>query len=305
MRVVVIGLGLDGLITGWVLRQHPLLDVAVVGQRESYPLIETDTPHTTSLGNFFRAIGLPHSSFQPKESLLLRGGLGPTHEMLARVARATAQRVLDDWRRKAGLSRAALNGELSRPKRRLRFDERELGEVLSCGAKIIVGEYAVEPGRVHTERGKLEFDHLAVSDPFWLWARCAWFSRKADYAEVKQLSARVLPRPPSPFRAWDLVTTPYTPADAIYRVRPWGGELHCDSRPATVGELLSDLNWLLPAGYELTELLEQVVAIDRAPSLRWPEHVAPIGRSANPAQHRTLHDVLLEAYEHVRRLTRG
>ena len=115
-----------------------------------------------------------------------------------------------------------------------------------------------------------------------------------------------IPRDPSRYRRWDSVLTPYTPGGAVYRVTAWGPGYAAEVRhELDTMRLISDLNFLFPAGYDLRDVRQYRGALRPLTSrIRWPENIAPLGELTEWRPDRTLDEALDRAYKLLRKWTR-
>lgn len=308
MRVVVIGQQIDALVTAWVLRQHPHLDVRLlsaqplsIGPADRYCFV----PHTESMGNLFRALDITYSSFSPQDGLLLRGKVIDFPRHLSSLDAEDAERVFH-----AALSKAGSNGmtlasaikQRQRKPRRIRCDMDDLIHALVASAgsnAIIASTWRLEPGAVVSGLRSYEYDFAVLTDPIWALQGNVWFDL-SGHETIEHAIATLVPRRLSPLRRWDVVLTPYTPADAAFRVTARGHAWAVEMRGvAGRAEMLSDINFLFPDGYAL-----EAIGVNRTcipTEVRWPENVVPLG--AAEGKQVALDEVLDTAYELMRRFT--
>jgi hypothetical protein len=313
LRVVVIGVGLEGLIASWVFRQHPHIDVWTIGdpppgKRQDGP--GTPLVHSESMGNLLREVGVAHASYIPRDGVLLRGKISAYPDELRRLGHQQFERVWTDIRAKAMLPPAKPNG-VARGKRRLKKDRRlrcefeELAAALTPGRKMAATtRWRVNPGAVIVDGKRISYDFLAMTAPLWSVRERVWFD--VPEVSVAPLSlAMLVPREAGAYCKWDSVLTPYTPGQAIHRVCSWGAGYAAEAcGTLDTASIVSDLNFLFPSGYDLQEVRRHrgpLRPLEREP--RWPENIAPVGALAEWRQ-ATLDEVLDRAYELLRRWTR-
>lgn len=304
-----IGLRLESLIAAWVLRQHPHFDVWLIAEKDPSTLWTNGhdrqclVPHTESIGNLFRELKVNHSQFTSQDGILIRGRIEEYPKALVDLPRDYAERIVRDAFSKAEMEQGK---PLKRKPRRLRCAADELVRALTSKARVLVApSWQLEPGAVFVSGNRrFEYDFAIVTDPVWSLKHRVWFELPTVEPRERTV-ARITPRRLSPFRRWDTVFTPYTPAGTASRVVMRGYDSQIEMRgKADSGAVLSDLNFLFPDGYAL-----QSVAVDEfAPRLlelaKWPENIVPLGPHAEGRAACTLDQVLDDAYSLMRKWTR-
>jgi len=311
IRVVVIGLRLESLIATWVLRQHPYFDVWLIADKDPATLCTNGhdrqclVPHTASMGNLLRALKVIYSTFTPQDGILLRGRIEEFPRGLSQLSREDAARVASDACAKAG--EPYLNGKTpQRRPRRLRCASDELVRALSDRARVLTAPiWQLEPGAVIISGNRrFEYDFAIVTDPVWELCSRVWFE-VPRVAPDERTIAQVTPRRLSPFRRWDVVLTPYTPADAAFRVTMRGNDLAIEMRgEVDTKVMLSDLNFLFPDGYALQTISIEEASPKKIETVRWPENIVPLGSLAEGRTARPLDEVLDGTYALMRKWTR-
>lgn len=316
MRVVVIGVGLEGLIVSWVFRQHPHIEVWTIGRapvgghiepRESIP----HPMHSTSLAALLRELRVPASSFFPKNGILLRDKIHDYPHALKVMVPSERNRVFHDLRLKARLEPKKPNGELKqRTDRRLRLDVPDLTAALMRGSAnriVTIDDWALEPGALYFgKKQKIAYDFAVLTESLSFARSRVWFQVPDARAHARH-TALVVPRNTRRYAPWDAVLTPYTPGMAIHQIAMSGhgfeatinGELH-ETR------MLSDLNFLFADGYDLRSVhSNDGGTLQQLPrSVRWPDHVAALGAHAEWREGATLDQVVDGAYDLMRRWLR-
>lgn len=318
MRIVVLGTGLDGLLAGWVLRQHPHLRVRIVG---TAPIGSTtdaadqmlSTTHTISMGNLLRALEIDHSSFTPRDGIMLQGQVHRYPHHLRHLSQEGMLRVRHDCLIKARrILPSAFPQKFATPlrpkERRLRCMLDELVDALTRGADVRrVPEWQATANAVDTPFGRLDFDHLVVTAPLWECRDRLPFAMPPVLA-VKRTTAYVVPRDTHVFARWDSVLTPYTPENAIHRVYSSGGRYVAEATGhVQPSALLGDLNFIFEAGYQIDEVRSGMPG-DPAignPVAQWPENMTALGASATWNPSAKLDATLDGAYDLMRRLGGG
>lgn len=148
---------------------------------------------------------------------------------------------------------------------------------------------SVAPGVVATEFSRRRFDLVIVTLPLWRLAKCvAWDMPHSAAVIENTVTIRLNTCRRSecdPFSKFDVVWTPYTPEDLVWRVEQDGTEYRARFSGLWRGEetnlrLMSDLNFLFHSGWS-------VQSVDRKiPGYRfplacqpiWPEGIVPIGK---------------------------
>lgn len=308
IRTVVVGLGLEGLVAGWVFRQHPNIETWIVGAYRRVEGVHAFT-HTESIGNLLRELDVPHASFSPRDGILLRGTIEPYPACFREMERDDATRVCTAWLEKAHLEAGRVNGELRRMRcakpRRIRCNLDEFACALNRGARIVRrNDWRLEPGALVIGPHRIPYDFAVLTESVRVYRDRVWF--KVPNTEATQLAtAFVVPRDGARFRRWDRVLTPFTPGGALHTVR--ASENGCAvsfSGTCARDSFFSDLNFLFPDGYDLRALdrFEQPAAT--RPRLRTPENVAALGRDAEWLQSVEIDSVLDRSYDLMRRWLR-
>lgn len=308
IRVIIIGLGLEGLVTAWVFRQHPLLDVWNVGRVSDMPDRLPVLAHTESTVGLLNELRLNYASYAPRDGILI-GGEVERYPHALRTHHDCATEIFHAWQAKAGIEPAPLNGELKRTasKRRLRCDIGDLVRVLCTDAKVIACDDAwrLEPGTMHSQDTKLDYDFAVITVPLWEARSRVWFRIPTASTAVRTV-ATVRARRGGKLRRWDRVLTPYTPGDSVYEVYDYGDCYETSiAGKGDAGSLLSDLNFLFPEGYGLSHIRQEPGRLARLDAqIRWPENIAPLGEFAEWRDGRGLEEVLDTAYDLMRRWLR-
>lgn len=282
IRVVVIGLDLEGLAASWAFRQHPQLEVWTVGHESLGGDCANLRPimHTESAGNLLREVRVPYASYGPRSGILLGGSVQRYPDALT-THLEKAERIFNDWQRKAGLPITRLNGELKhRPRpRRLRCEHEELVNALTKGANIIETErWRLEPGTLLVDGRCLDYDFAVLTAPLWECCSRVWFP--LPNIETTMRTTAVVSGPKATrFRQWDRVLTPYTPECGVYEVTDHGGQYSAVlAGEGSIGVLLSDLNYLFPGGYSIDSIRRERGRSTPLPKqTRWPENIASLG----------------------------
>lgn len=310
LRVVVLGSDIEGLLVSWTMRQHPGLDVWMIGKpplggngdSETLPTVV----HTWSMRNLLDELGIAYASFKPRNGILLRGQIRPYPACL--LSLSDAESVWNHVRAKALLQPVRMNGQLKRrpTDRRLRCAYEELVEALAEGVQFRAApSWRLEPGRVTWAGGSMDYDFAVLTGRLSECAGRTWF-RLPSVESAPLTTISVVPRMPAIYRRWDRVLTPYTPDGAIHEINANGHAYNAES----VGEhpqarMLSDLNFLFRDGYEIREVTtDEAVIPYRDRTHQWPEHVQPLGSKAFWRPDITLDEVLDGAYELMRIWTR-
>jgi hypothetical protein len=314
MRVAVIGLGLDGLIASWVLSQHPQFKVTVIGtpapptRLGSLPIVV----HTPSSGNLLRELGVPNSSFKPRNGVLLRGEIQPWPEVLRKVSSEEGQRLRLDMETKAGRlppNTAKLPAKSKEPSpRRLRCDFEELSTELRRTLNIVrVEDWRLLEDRVVCSPGRdVFYDAAIITAPLWD-CRLRTYFDLPDGIATKRTVVLVAPHNAREYSAWDHVLTPYTPERCVYQVVAYGHGYAAEAAGSVAwNALLGDLNFLFPQGYEVLDSMHELHG-EPYPLLTpatWPAKVAPLGRYTEWRSDITLDYVIDRSYDLLRRWAR-
>lgn len=317
IRVVVIGLKIEGLLGSWVFRQHPHVDVRLVGEPPLGGLpsereVLSSFDHTPGLGGVLNALRINYSSFQPRTGILLRDRVEKYPACFGWMHPEEIERVWCDVRAKARIPPKKPNGELKqrRVKRNLRLDEEELLKCLTEGIHdrvIRADAWHLEPGAVRVSGRHLAYDFVVITEPLWRYGSRVWFSVPTVHAPVRTI-AKLIPRNPQRYRRWDQVFTPYTASDAVYRISESGPGYTAEvNGEVDSSSLLGDLNFLFPDGYDLVRLQsdEQGAISPAHTRVRWPENVAALGAYAEWRQGAGLDAVIDGAYDLMRRWMKG
>ncbi len=316
IRTVVIGRGIEGLLASWVFKQHPHLDVWVIGSNTDDDVIDSGRTasfeHTAGLREVLSELRVNYSSFVPRQGILLNGSIKKYPCHLRSLNAVQTQKVWCDWRLKSGMHPKKPNGELKRvrPKRRLRCDPAQVARHALRGLErrvVDTGAWSVGPGAVTFGQKRLPYDFVVLTEPIWRFRSKVWF-QMPSVPVPERTSVEIIPRNSQQYRRFDHVLTPYTPHDAIYQLRANGpGYLAEMNGEVTASALLGDLNFLFPEGYDLVRLqTDHDGSIStRLPRVKWPENVAPLGSYAEWKENIGLEAVVNGAYDLMRRWIKG
>lgn len=311
LRVVVIGVGLDGLMAQWVFRQHPRLEVWCIGDPAfaSSVAIVDQPRHSNSLKNLFKELKVLHASFTPRVGIMLRGSIkrypdffeGRDREELRSVETQIANQGFREKRKPTSV----LN---SRTTRCLRYEQTTLVQKLSAGTKRIIStdDWTLAPGQLHVGSKTLDYDFAVLTEPLWACRNRTWFTIP-EVAATDQYRLTLIPREAEQYCPWDIVLTPYTPTETVASVHAEGHQYFATAFGCpNETDLLSDLNFLFPSGYDLVkvERLEKAVPTGKPPKMRWPDNVAPLGELAEWKRGLSLDKVLDASYELLQRWIR-
>ncbi len=218
LRIVVVGQSLRGLIAAWVFRQHPAVEVLVVGAHALavHNAIDELSPNSPSLRSLFNAIGVAHSAFRPRVATMRGGRL-----------------------RKCGKLGEA----------RLRFDAEDLSLCLRGGSRPLpTAGWSIEPGEVLIGNLRVSYDFLLLALPMALCRQRVWFPVPADPAPT--LYQSLVSTPFSPYHLWEEVLTRETPAGVVTRILNHIGSCIVESK-ANGAALQKDLTYLFPRGFQV------------------------------------------------------
>ncbi len=238
-RIVVVGQSLRGLIAGWVLRQHPAIEVVIVGGNALavHSIADELSPSSTSLRSMLQAVGVPHSAYNPRRATL-RGG---------KLRRGKKRGV-----------------------KRLRFDAEDLALTLCGGARPPpTPKWSVEPGAVIIGREAVPYDYLLLAIPPALSNTRVWFTVPPPHPP--RLHVAVVEVRSSPYSLWEEVDTKDTPAGAVCRIFSHSSTCIVESK-ANGAALREDLKYLFPSGFSL----QCVQSPSHWPKCAMPENVANI-----------------------------
>jgi len=152
----------------------------------------------------------------------------------------------------------------------------------------LIRHVTIEPKR--TEEA---FDLLIETGPLW---ESPFVAAYVDAMAVT-LNLVLVKSVRDPFLRWDLVYTPFTPADCIHRVYHYADGYVCEfSGAMNEDRLASDLNFLFPHGYYVAEIQQthgHLLPLAAEPD--WPANVHPIGRLSQWDESVTITRVIQEA----------
>lgn len=179
------------------------------------------------------------------------------------------------------------------PRSTVAFNWSDLIKVLDCrrhpqymrDSNVIT---SIEPGVVETSSTRRHFDLVVVTLPLWEVARCVVWEvphASAVIEHVAGVHSGAEKDEEENLSKYDVVWTPYTPEDLIFKVTQCGSEyrVHFSGRwedGETNLRLASDLNFLFPSGWSPSFLDKNVLGhrFQLSCSPVWPDGVVPIGK---------------------------
>lgn len=291
-RVLIVGGGISGLITNYVLKQHRGLDVKVLepgapgGEFTAGGLKYIH--RTDEVVAMFGDLGIAYSKHNMAGGILLQGRVRPYPRVLSSLKKGQSERLRADHFRKTRRqepgdfgARSMNDPEDVDRRSALRCDFPELIERLAARCEFVKARLdRIEPKFVTTNGGgTIWYDYLVLTIPLWVIRQCAYFplpegvAMRLNVANVSVYS--------DPYPKWDYVYTPYTPCDAIHRISQSGGLYSCEMNGELDGNRLAgDLNFLFKSGWAMASLKEglkgHLLPLPEVPE--WPEHILPVGR---------------------------
>lgn len=264
--------------------------------------------HTEAMGRLLRLLDVPHSSYELRAGVLLRGAID-------RLSLARKRHDAPGWRRVVGDYHAKVCATRGRPGRLeewltrgavrgLRCDRQELRQQLVRQVRCLrTEEITVLADAVQCVGRAIPYTHLIVTLPLWLIQERVWWPMPADLHTIQRHQVWVVSRKSVPFTAWDLVLTPYTPEDYAYRVHQWEhGYVVEAAGHLETHRLIGDLSFLFPDGFQVHN--QQIglpgELLPLSETIEWPDNVRPLGRFTEWDPSLTPEMALDQAYELVR-----
>lgn len=293
-KVVILGGGIAGLLSAYVLSKHRDLQIALLepetlgGELLSGGLRYIH--NNAAMRGLLDELRLIHSDYMVKGSILLRDKLLPYPQAITKLPSDQSERIQIDYYRKTRRAEPGKNFKKSmddpaanKPKSALRVPLDELVENLArrSRAKIIKARAtAVSDMFVFTSTHQaLPYDYLITTIPLWEIRRiCPW-----DIPEGMAIKLNAIYVSPieDKYGKWDYVYTPYTPANAIHRISPQESGYSVEVNGKLDGRaLLEDLNFLFRRGFFVREIREGLKGhlLPLEYEAQWPENVFSLGR---------------------------
>jgi hypothetical protein len=294
-KIVIVGAGISGLLSAWVFRQYGH-NVVLLDEQPPGGLFLAGGSRllrrTAATLGLLRDLDIPYSEFAPRTGVMMRGEMRPFPRCLREVGREESEKIQRDYWRKsrridppAGV-KAHIEGFARQSRYHLRCDPRELVDALARRFDIRKERLKrAYPGGLVTPDGKtFNFDYLVLTIPLWEIAGTVWFEIPCCFAA--KLNITYIAAVSDPFTPWDIIFTPYTPADCVHRLTPWGdGYVLESSGEFDFESFAGDANFLFPAGYYVRwgfrDLKGHVLPTSQ--KIHWPDNVAAVGRYAQCA----------------------
>lgn len=287
MRILVSGGDAIGLIAAYVFRSR---GHTVIIEEDGEPGTEFKSPgfrfveRTSQSVWLLEQLGLLHDAFTVSIGIMLRGRVEP---LRGRISDAVHHA---HWSKTKLISRPATGYGLVDPeagacRQAIQFDWGGMLRPLLRGATIV--REAKEP-----------VDFVVETRPLW----------ESRFIESEAVAATLNLVPivagADRYMKWDVVYTPFTPANSIHRIYHSGSGYICECAGAVREHALaSDLNFLFPEGWHLDGPIHAtsgaLLPLHTKPT--WPTNVRPLGRYAQWDDRmsiaRVIRDALLLAAE--------
>ena len=324
MRIAVAGKDVAALIVSRLLSEmgHNVL-LCTNGEENTFEKVSA-RPELVKKGrhllSFLDSFGFEYLAYKTRVGILLRGDIAKYPGPVARDKKrmkavslklCTKSRLVGP---PSGQKLPNIQGDI--PKSAVAFNWSDLVTLLDCrrhqryttDSNIIV---SIEPGVVETTAARRYFDLVVVTLPLWEVARyVAWDVPHASAVieHVVGVHSNTEKDEEEELSKFDVVWTPYTPEDLIFKVTQCGSEYRVHfSGPWEDGEtnlrLASDLNFLFPSGWSVA-FADRGVFGHRFPlSCRpvWPKGIVPIGKyAAWDEKHVGLESILAD-FENLRK----
>lgn len=283
MRIAVYGGDLTGLVVARILR----------GKGHSVTVIEREVPGQSATTSRFKylertdevtalldGMGVTFDEYTVSAGVMLHGRVVPCREHLTQAVHHAYWGKTRMTSAPEGPVLGVIDPEVGTRRKAVALDWRDLRRPLMTGATI---------------RGEAEdaFDLKIETRPLW----------KSHFVSCPDAMAVTLNMIPircarDRYLRWDLVYTPFTPADCVHRIYHSNDGYVCEfSGSLDDDRLTSDLNFLFPDGWHDDGDIESgygylLPMIDRPV---WPDGVRPIGRLAQWDEQVTMTRVIREA----------
>lgn len=295
--ILIVGGGVSGLVANWAFKKRrPGLNVKVLepglpgGEFTSGGLKYIHK--TDAMVEMFEALELPYSTYAVRGGILLRNEVRPYPQCFAELGEDESKRIQQDHYAKTRrtspdrfAAKAMNDPAATGPRRALRCNFDDMVDALAMEASIITKAAKVLATDRNTvvldDHSVVHYKHLIVTIPLWVVKRMVQFyvpegaSMQLNVINVTPVVDR--------YASWDYVYTPYTPANLIHRLSPLGGGYSCEANGAVEQkQLMDDLMYLFPDGYQLDEVVPRLKGhlLPLAQRPAWPANVRPIGRFA-------------------------
>jgi len=291
-KIIVIGNNIDSLLCSYVFKQYEGVEIKIIGNQYYDDFLNNGLEYvrkTKEVIRLFEKYDLESSVYTVKAGIMLKGLIEPFNQSLKKLSKNEIKRLKTDYYRKTrliepdeiGIKKSFSDFEII-DNRVIRTDYTYLINKLASDSNFIFDETVVRIDKdfVITDRNKYKYDYAICVLPLWESEKIVNFKINNSMSVIKNIIH--LEAEEKKFFQYDVVYTPYTPSNCVYKITSLDDFVIEFSGAFNSGRILSDINFLFGDGWCINSVSSNysgyMLPVEN--KTEWPFNIIPVGKFA-------------------------